>query len=187
MLNLQTRRNQFLLALGKCTDRPLFGLLHRTARLVYLHLFCPPFERYFRKKLHISSLRLVPQGSVLRPADFNLFFSDIDFLLIIPETPGAQTLSTCLDLIASVRARFKFIGEFEIYSNEEYEARQVLKARHGKFLDLIWYLRKWHRPDCSARVRALALSPLQGKSRDPQNCRKTEFSTPLSGTWTYAR
>lgn len=84
----------------------------------------------------------VRQSAVHAGEGFNLFASDLDYAVIVPGDPEPMHFGWVAERYQFHRGRFRFLGELEIYSTEEWLLREALEVDHGAFLKGVWHLRK---------------------------------------------
>lgn len=135
---------QCLYIAGKATHSARWTFLHEIFRKFYLRFFCPLFEPYLQRISATNGFRLIPRHSIEEVGGFNVFFSDLDFTLVFKDLPSENLRSRVLQSYFKSAQRIKFLGELELYSEDEWELRKRLKSAFSDLFDSIWNLRKWH-------------------------------------------
>lgn len=132
-----------LRALSRLTESRGFSPFHDTARRIYTGVFTRQLESSMRKEPGLNEITLIPHHSAADGGDFNVFVSDIDYSLVVPEPFDAATTLRCIEFYARWRARLPFLGELEMYTRREWAMRKELERSHRPILQLIWHLRKF--------------------------------------------
>ncbi len=125
------------------TRHPFFAPIHQAVRRLYVGPFTRALEAWLRSDLRMPGLELkVRQSASHSGKDFNIFASDLDYAVIVPGDPEPMHFGWVAERYRFYRGRFRFLGELEMYSKEEWLLRQTLELDHGVFLKGVWLLRK---------------------------------------------
>ena len=116
--------------------------LNRPPRFFYLNLLIPFLQRRFEGKFGVA-VRLMPRHSVREAAAFDAFRSDLDLSIIAPDVTHESALREMARYHDRLRSKLIFLGELEVYTDQELRLRQELESRFGEILKVIHQLRKW--------------------------------------------
>jgi hypothetical protein len=119
-----------------------FAPLHESARLTYAHAFTPALEQALKAALGHRAWRLEQRHSAAHGRRFNVFSSDVDYAFVLAADFDLPRLPRLVELYGRARRALPFIGEVEIYYDEEWRLKQRLRNAQARVLDLIWSLRK---------------------------------------------
>lgn len=132
-----------LLTLDRGTRSRAFRPLHEAVRVVYRG----PLTAFLQSRLRrqASRLRLIPRHSATTPGRFSLFRSDIDYSAVLSGDTSAATFSRVIKTYERWQKSWLFLGEMEMYTEDEYRIQGALEKSHGELLNWIKTLRKWAR------------------------------------------
>ncbi len=143
---INRRPLQILLeAMEIATER--LGFVHGFFRLIYLHAFTPMFSRYLQGRHRRFRFVLACRHSLATGRGFNVFRSDIDYALVCFAEPPRQAVFELIADYRRLQKYFPFVGELEIYTDDEWNEKLQLEQDFPEILDLIRILRKssWQR------------------------------------------
>jgi hypothetical protein len=134
--------SNLILFLGLKFESPVLRPLNNFVRRVLL-LFLPSFLKIILTLRLGFSVHVRLRHSVVEKNAYNIFFSDVDWTLVIPAqlTDGQyKKLRTVLKTVMSI---FIFLGEPEVYTSSENQIRLQIKKKYDSFLKNIFALRKY--------------------------------------------
>lgn len=126
-----------LKAFGLLMERPYLNCVNRAVSWGLVHIFLPRLESVTRLRFGLEpEFRLESRHSVRSSSDYNIFFSDLDLNVILPDSELSKAAEICAFLIG-LKWAFPFLGEIEVYSVAEREGIEELLGQVGdlhKFL-----------------------------------------------------
>ena len=125
--------NSFLSNAGAALDRSELQWINSFACRIYSNMFVPLLKHGIRAE------KVFLRRSALTPRDFNLLFSDLDIGLVIN---GKSDLKMVRDNYLRFKRVFPFLGEMEIYENNEVEEINELMVDNQKVYSFFRDLRK---------------------------------------------
>ena len=122
---------------------PRFRKIHEIARASYQNQVAPALQLSLPKQLKELNPRIEVRNSVEKQeSHFNIFFSDLDFSLILSSTPSPKQNQSLQRWHRNRKRLLPFLGEMEIYTERERELRSKIEGEIGPLIELFWSLRK---------------------------------------------
>jgi hypothetical protein len=128
----------------------VFIPLHTLFQIAYLVVLGPCLKTYFFSR-HRCVRDAVLRHSVRSWGQFHVLLSDVDVTLVIKEESSTEELKRLRADIEKLRACLLFLGEFEIYTHDEFYELGCIEMELGVVLKVINWVRKlsWITPDIS--------------------------------------
>ena len=126
-----------LLFFSHITDNKYFAFFHFAIAWFYSEVICRVLQAYYRRKE--VNLRIIARHSAKDPASFNAFSSDLDLSIVIDGSIEAERIKKDFK---KIRKFLLFLGEIEIYTDEEYSALESLIKDFGYQYTSVRNLRK---------------------------------------------
>ncbi|HNW43240.1 MAG TPA: hypothetical protein PKI19_01975 [Elusimicrobiales bacterium] len=121
----------------------LFSPLHFAARRAYLHILTPCLQAAFRLGFNRKPLPVLePRNSAVSGAGFNVFSSDIDYSLIVPDSCTGREIRELMRKFKMMTRALPMVQELEIYSVSDRERFREINASHGDLLLALRLVRK---------------------------------------------
>lgn len=166
-----------LLNLAEATEK--WSWFHSIFKWLAVNVLTPLLNLILFKDL---DAKLLCRHSVISVSGFNVFRSDVDYALIFEGEPSPDILDSAKQRFGLARRIFPFIGELEIYREDEWARKSQLNS---PIIRLIQFLRKlawqteivknaqdpYHRLKAERAVmRLIEMAPLKYSPVLVQNC-----------------
>ncbi|MCC6278525.1 MAG: hypothetical protein IT289_11480 [Oligoflexia bacterium] len=88
-------------------------------------------------------MKLIPRHSVASAHDYNAFFSDVDYTIVVRDQITDCKMALIIDAFSLIFSNLPFLGELEIHTATEYEMRNKIAYEFKTIIEILWLLRKW--------------------------------------------
>ena len=127
---------KLLLQFGILFDHPFLICINR----VFQKLYVGPLKNYIWKRLQKVSeheIILITRNSVTQNSGFNIFFSDIDFTIVVKSEISFEYSDRILKTYGKLKKFFPMLGEVEFFTEPEWSELEGLWKSDGALLRLL--------------------------------------------------
>jgi hypothetical protein len=177
------------------TSRRLFAPIQSRICSIYRSGLVPVLERRLRWQTGDGTIRLIARQSTASGRHFNVFTSDLDLAVVLPDGAIPAQFCAARDVVDGWRGRLPFLGELELHTSGEWVRRRWLEEHGERWLLGLRDVRKigwieealpraatpYHRNKARRALR-LVMQRLSGNGILPWNCGNLwRLSGPVAG------
>ncbi len=134
-------KSNVYLPIGKFLDKGIFLPFNRTVSKFYCHVLTPLIGQVVKTQLK-KPFRILARQSAKSGVGFNPLFSDLDIAFVFGNSAERSDYSVARRAIFNLKRMLPFLGELEIFNDEEWNRRQNLIDKNQIPFQLIRDIRK---------------------------------------------
>ncbi|MES2964656.1 MAG: hypothetical protein V4760_12255 [Bdellovibrionota bacterium] len=126
---------------ARVLETPRARAINESMRKLELHVLAPAILRRALLPWK-TSVEFHFRHSVREAGEFNFLLSDVDFDLVLLRDFSTEESSHLNEALASVRKKFRFIGEAEVFSADEFRRLKSIETANGDVYSFLRWIRK---------------------------------------------